>query len=59
MATENGQYNASSTIHNRNYSKQNNDSLKLFNLRPRLHILMQRVVILNTYRTVRKFVAEQ
>jgi hypothetical protein len=35
------------------------ESLKLLNLRPGLHILMQKAVIVNTCRIVRKFLSEQ
>jgi len=35
------------------------ESLKLLDLRPGLHILMQKVVILNTCCTVKMFLAEQ
>jgi len=37
---------------------QLHEGLKLLSLRPTLYVLMQKAVILNTWRIVRKFLAE-
>jgi hypothetical protein len=58
MATENSLYSTTSSIHKGNYSKQTTQKFKLLNLLPRLYILMQKAVILNTRSILRKFLAE-
>jgi hypothetical protein len=57
IATENGLYNTTDTIHNGCYAKQ--IALKLLTFLPAVHILMQTAVILHTLRIVREFGAEQ
>jgi len=42
-----------------NFPNKLHENLKLLNLRPTLHILMQNALILNTCRRFRKFLAEQ
>jgi hypothetical protein len=69
MATENGLYSITSTIHNgiipistiHNGIIPNNlqESLKLLNLRPALYILMHKAVILHTCCIARTFLVEQ
>jgi len=58
MATESRLYNTTSTVHNGYYCRLH-ESLKLLNIRPALHILMQKAVMRITCRTVRKFLAEE
>jgi len=58
IAIEKDLYNTTSTDHNGYYCRLHG-SLKLLNIRPALHILMQKAVIHNTCRIVRKFLAEQ
>jgi hypothetical protein len=58
IAIEKDLYTTTSTIYNGYYCTLHG-SLKPLNIRPALHILMQKAVIHNTCRRVRKFLAKQ
>ena len=59
MATEKGLYDTINTSTTGTIPNKSHENLKLLNLRPALYTLMHKAVILNTYRIVRKFLAQQ
>jgi hypothetical protein len=58
-ATESGQYNNASIVTPGIFPNKLHETLKLRNAFPALYILIQKAVILNRRRIVRKFFAEQ
>jgi hypothetical protein len=59
MATENGVRNTTCTVHTGIIPNELHEGLKLLNLRSALYILMQKAVILNTCRIVKKVLARR
>jgi hypothetical protein len=59
MATDNGLYNTITTIDNGCYPKQIALEFETLNLRSALYSLKQKAVIINAFRIVRKFLAEE